>query len=224
MARKVARKERARTQSRQSNTPLIIGGVAIAVIAVGLLILLNVNLSSSAKPISIPAGSAGKTLGKPDAQVTIDEFADFQCPICGQADRTIQQLVPQYFDTGKAKVVFHNYAFIGPESQWAAEAADCAMDQNKFWEYADYVFTHQAGENKGAFSKDNLKGFAVQVGLDTAAFNTCFDSGKYTDSVKQEKTQGDQLGIQATPTFFIKGQKFEGVPSNFGSLINSYTH
>ncbi len=99
MARKVTRRERARTQTRSSNTPIIIGGVAIAVIVVGLLVLLNLNVNSSAKSLNIPAGSAGKTLGKPDAQVTIDEFADFQCPICGQADRTLQQLVPQYMDT-----------------------------------------------------------------------------------------------------------------------------
>ncbi len=221
MARKTARK--VRVQTRQNNTPLIVGGVVIAVIIVGLLILLNLNLGTTTQTLAIPEGSVGKTLGKPDAPVTIDEFADFQCPICGQADRTIQQMVPQYFDTGKAKLVFHNYAFIGDESQWAAEAADCSADQNKFWDYANYVFTHQAGENKGAFSKDNLKGFAKALGLDTNAFNTCSDSGKYTAEVKQEKLQGDQLGIRATPSFFIKGQKYEGIPSNFGAIINSYT-
>ncbi len=135
----------------------------------------------------------------------------------------LHQLAPQYIDTGKAKVVYHHMAFIGNESQWAAEAAECAGDQNKFWDYADYVFTHQAGENVGAFSRNNLKGFAVQVGLDTNAFNACFDGGKYTQAVKQETQQGQQLGIRATPTFFINGQRITNLPTadDFGRMIDS---
>ncbi len=135
----------------------------------------------------------------------------------------LQQIAPKYIDTGKAKVVYHYMTFIGPESQWAAEAAECANDQNKFWQYADYVLQHQAGENAGAFSKDNLKGFASKVGLDTATFNACFDSGKYTQQVKNESAQGQARGVRATPTFFVNNQKFEGLLSaqQFGQLIDS---
>jgi protein-disulfide isomerase len=134
----------------------------------------------------------------------------------------LQQLAPKYFDTGKAKVVYHHFPFIGPESQWAAEAADCAGEQGKFWPYALYVLTHQAGENVGAFSRDNLKSFAVQVGLDTNAFNACFDSGKYTAAVKQEMSQGEQLGLTGTPTFFVNGRRVE-LPTvdQFGQIIDS---
>ncbi len=123
----------------------------------------------------------------------------------------LRQIAPQYIDTGKAKVVYHNYANIGPESTWAAEAADCAGDQNKFWDYATYLLEHQAGENVGAFSKDNLKNFAAQLKLDTATFNTCLDNDKYAAAVKQELAQGQSQGVRATPTFFINGQKFEGM-------------
>jgi protein-disulfide isomerase len=135
----------------------------------------------------------------------------------------LHQLAPKYIDTGKAKVVYRQFAQIGPESQWAAQASECAGEQNKFWAYADYLFTHQAGENQGAFSQNNLKGFAGLVGLDTNAFNTCFDSGKYTDVVTQETNEGRQRGVKATPTFFFNGQRVEGVlpVDQFAAMIDS---
>jgi protein-disulfide isomerase len=135
----------------------------------------------------------------------------------------LQQIAPKYIDTGKAKVVYHYMTFIGPESQYAAEAAECANDQGKFWVFADYVLGHQAGENAGAFSKENLKGFAPKVGLDTTQFNACLDSGKHANAVQQESQQGQALGVRATPTFFINGQKIEGLLSaqQFGQYIDS---
>ncbi len=113
--------------------------------------------------------------------------------------------------------------FIGPESGWAAEAAECANEQGKFWDYANYVLTHQAGENVGAFSKENLKGFAQKVTLDMAKFNACFDSGKYAQMAQSENAQGQSRGVRATPTFFVNGQKIEGLLSaqQFGQLIDS---
>lgn len=106
-----------------------------------------------------------------------------------------------------------NFAFLGDESQWSAEAAECAGDQNAFWDFHDYLFTHQNGENKGAFSKDNLKAFAADMGLDTDAFNTCLDTGKYTQLVKDQTSLGRQLGISSTPTFAINGQAIVGAQS-----------
>ncbi len=134
----------------------------------------------------------------------------------------LHQIAPKYIDTGKAKVVYHNFANIGPESQWAAQAADCAGDQGKFWEYADYLLSHQAGENAGSFSQANLKGFAQALKLNADLFNACLDSGKYQAAIQQEKTQGASLGVQATPTFFVNGQKIEGAPSadRLGALLD----
>lgn len=135
----------------------------------------------------------------------------------------LRQIAPQYIDTGKAKVVYHHFASIGPESTWAAEAANCAGEQNKFWEYTWLVFDNQAGENQGAFSRAHLKEFAARLTLDATAFNTCFDSDKYQTAIQQEKTQGLGLGVQATPTFFINGQKYEGAlsASQMTRLIDS---
>lgn len=135
----------------------------------------------------------------------------------------LQQLAPKYIDTGKAKVVYHHFEFIGQESQWAGEAADCAAEQGKFWPYALYILSHQAGENVGAFSRDNLKGFAKQVGLDTNAFNACFDSGKYVEVVKQETQEGQQRGVRGTPTFYVNGKQLANLPTadQLGQIIDS---
>jgi protein-disulfide isomerase len=112
-------------------------------------------------------------------------------------------------------------AFLGEESKWAAEAAECAADQNKFWEYHDKLFASQNGENQGAFAKDNLKKFASDLGLDTAQFNECVDSGKHTDLIQTDTSTAQQIGVQSTPSFLVNGTPLVGaVPStDFQSLI-----
>lgn len=218
MARTNKTKGRYQPQSGGPNWLLLAGGGALVLVA----ILIVVNLVFAQAPAQVVA-TPGRVLGKENAPVTIQEYADFQCPICGQANTVMRQLAPQYIDTGKAKLEFHYFAFIGAESQWAAEAAECATDQSKFWEYSDYVYKHQAGENQGAFSRANLKAFAGAVGLDMAAFNACFDGSKYTELVKRETEEGRSRGVRATPTFFIGGQKYEGLLSaaQFGQIITT---
>ncbi len=137
----------------------------------------------------------------------------------------LHQIAPKYLDTGKAKVVYHNFVAIGSESMWAAEAAECANEQGtgRFWEYANYVFEHQNGENRGAFSKDNLKNFAVALKLDTAKFNSCLDTDKYASQLRDETAQGKNKGVQATPTFFINNQIYPGLltAGQFSQLLDN---
>lgn len=115
-----------------------------------------------------------------------------------------------------------HFAFLGDESQWAAEASECAGDQDKFWEFHDYLFSHQNGENQGAFSQDNLKAFAKELGLDTTAFNDCLDTGKYTTLVQDQTQMGRQLGVTSTPAFAINGQTMVGAQpfENFQTIID----
>ena len=149
--------------------------------------------------------------GNANAPVVIIEFADFQCPFCGQyAASTAPQIEEQYIKTGKARFGFMNFAFLGDESNWSAEAAECAADQNKFWEFHDKLYSSQSGENKGAFNKDNLKKFAQELGLDTSTFNTCLDSGKYTALIQADTQASSALGVQSTPTFLVNGQPVVG--------------
>lgn len=105
---------------------------------------------------------------------------------------------------------YQHFAFLGPESKWAAEASECAADQEAFWEYHDLLFDNQAGENGGAFSMDNLKRFAGELGLDTAAFNECLESGKYTSIVDTETSTAQSLGVRSTPSFLINGKPVVG--------------
>ena len=219
------------TRLRRIDRRWAFGGVIAAVLLLVALVAASLTLSPLQPLTSSAAAVLTSTMsecgspecGQANAPVTIEIYSDFQCPYCARADAVLQQLAPKYIDTGKAKVSYRNFIFIGTESEWAAQAAQCAAEQNKFWTFADYLFTHQAGENTGAFSRDNLKKIAAQIGLSASAFNTCFDSGKYAAQVNQETSEGQQRGVQATPTFFINGQRYEGVLSfdQLASLIDA---
>ena len=108
---------------------------------------------------------------------------------------------------------YQHFAFLGPESQWAGEASECANEQGAFWEYHDKLFDSQSGENQGAFTKDNLTRFAVELGLDAKAFDECLDSGKYTSIVQNETKAAQSLGVRSTPTFLINGKSVLGAQS-----------
>jgi protein-disulfide isomerase len=113
---------------------------------------------------------------------------------------------------GRARIVFHHLAFLGQESLWAAEAAECAREQGRFWDFHDALFAAQAGENRGAFGRDTLRRLAAELGLDTAAFNACVDSGRAAAAIQAEVAAGRAKGVRVTPTLFVAGQKIEGVP------------
>ena len=115
-----------------------------------------------------------------------------------------------YVKTGIVRFGYQHMAFLGPESKSAAEASECADEQGKFWEYHDVLFANQSGENQGAFSKDNLKKFATDLKLDTAKFNACVDSGKYSATVENDTAYAQTLGVTSTPAFLINGQSLVG--------------
>lgn len=149
--------------------------------------------------------------GDPNAPVTIVEFADFQCPHCGRFFIQTEPLIEeQYMQSSKVRFGYFHFAFLGPESNWAAEAAECASDQDKFWEYHDKLYDSQSGENQGAFNKDNLKKFAEELRLNTSAFNECLDSGKYTQLIQDESSMASSIGVRSTPMFLINGQAIIG--------------
>lgn len=157
--------------------------------------------------------SVGKlpVLGKENAKVTVIEFADFQCPFCEKwFTESAGNLIKDYVNTGKVRFAYRHFAFLGEESNWAAEASNCANDQGKFWQYHDYLFKNQKGENQGAFTKDKLKGFASVLGLNTSAFNSCLDNGKYVSAVADDTAAGQTAGVTGTPTIFVNGQAIVG--------------
>jgi protein-disulfide isomerase len=113
-----------------------------------------------------PVSTSDMTLGDSNAKVTIILYEDFQCPFCGKFfSESEKNIRDTYVKNGDVRLVYRDFAFIGPESDRAAEGARCAAEQNKFWEYHDYLFSHQMGENQGAFSDTNLKSFAGSLKL-----------------------------------------------------------
>jgi len=116
----------------------------------------------------------------------------------------------QYIDTGKVTFVYKHMAILGQESVWAAEASECAADHGKFWEYHDLIFTRQSGENQGAFTKENLLGFAKELNLDMSKFEPCLKNDQTLDRVQADTQEGQQAGVRGTPTFFINGQPIVG--------------
>ena len=114
-----------------------------------------------------PVSEKDFVLGNQNAPITIVLYVDFQCPFCGKFFKETEQTVlANYVKDGKVKLVSRDFAFLGDESLKSAEATRCANDQGKFWEYHDYLFTHQKGENRGDFSNLNLKTFAKELGLE----------------------------------------------------------
>ena len=116
----------------------------------------------------------------------------------------------QYVKSGKVRFGYIHFAFLGAESFAAAEASECAAEQERFWEYHDLLFESQNGENQGAFSEENLIKFAGQVGLDVDQFTQCLKDGKYTELVQTESQFGRSIGVQSTPSFLVNGTPIVG--------------
>ena len=156
-------------------------------------------------PVNVSVGNL-PALGNKDAKVKVVEFADFQCPFCEQwFSQVMPQLKKDYIDTGKIAFYWRDYPFLGQESNYAASAARCANDQGKFWDFHDYLYTHQGQENSGAFSKDNLKQFAATMGLNTDQFNSCLDADKFSKDYQTDLSDGQKAGVNGTPTVFVNG-------------------
>ncbi|MEX1171657.1 MAG: thioredoxin domain-containing protein [Chloroflexota bacterium] len=150
-------------------------------------------------------------LGDAAAPVLIREYGDFQCPSCGAFARGIApQIRAAYIDTGLARLAWHDFAWIGPESRDAANAARCAGDQGQFWAFHDALYQNQAGENAGAFSRDRLKAFGDALGLEPTAFHACVDGDRYGAAVQADFAEVRRNGFNGTPTFVIGDQRIVG--------------
>lgn len=174
--------------------------------------------SAAAVADIMKVGGRDIVLGDANAPVTLVEYLDYQCPFCGKFFLETQRLiVNDYVNSGKARIVFRNFPFLGPESFAAAQAAECAEDQNQAVAYHDALFkakyaeeTGGGSENDGSMRKSFFIKLAQQLNLDVPAFTSCIDSAKYAGQVDQEKAAGVSAGVKSTPTFFVNGQLIEG--------------
>lgn len=153
-------------------------------------------------------------LGDSKAPVTLVEYGDYQCPFCGRFfTQTEPKIRDVYIKTGKVQMIYRNLAFLGPESQEAAEAAECAKDQKKFWPYHDEIFNvevEDGEEHNGNLNRDLFLKIARDLGMDAAAFTACYDGNKYAEKVKKETADAQAAGVNATPTNFVNGELVRG--------------
>src|SRR5437899_11709015 len=163
------------------------------------------NLTSSASgPLS--STSVTPVRGAANAPVTIFEFGDFQCTFCRQWFlNTEPQIVQNLVNTGKVKLVWKDFDYYGPDSTSASEAAYSAGEQGKFWQFHNYLYSHQGTPNSGWASRANLMSFAQSLGLNMTQFNLSFNSGKYDSLIKNNFADGQKLGANGTPTFVVLG-------------------
>jgi protein-disulfide isomerase len=159
----------------------------------------------------VRADAASK--GRADAPVTIVEFSDFQCPACGQAFRDLHELLARRTDV---RLVFRNFPLdsscndalpraLHPDACLAASAAECARQQNRFWEYHDRLF-----ENQHTLDRESLFRYGREVGLDVATFRSCLDDPATRAHITDDIRAGIAAGIESTPTLFINGRRIDG--------------
>lgn len=153
-------------------------------------------------------------LGDAKAQITFIEYGDYQCPFCARFfGQTEPLLIKDYVNTGKVKFVFRNFQFLGSESFAAAEAAECAKDQGKFWAYHDALYSAEetdGRENNGNLNRDLFLKLASDLKLEGSAFAKCIDGKKYADQIKQDSAAAQSVGVDSTPISFVNGQKIQG--------------
>jgi protein-disulfide isomerase len=204
-----------RAQKKRQQRKLIVGTMIGAGVLLVFLLLLPVILEAT-RPVGeivVPEliehqAVDFNTMGDPNAPVKMAIFSDFQCPFCKVfADDTEQAIIEQYVDTGKVFLVYVPYGpggnYIGPESLAAANAAFCAADQGKFWEYKQFIFANHTGENVGDYTNKRLTAFAEKLGLDMDQFNSCFKSQKFEEKLNEGIAEGRALGAGGTPAFYF---------------------
>lgn len=197
-------KSRRRQKQQQRRTLIIVGGVIVLAVA-GAFILSSGN--AKAGQVSPERLTLDPSIGPEDAPITITEFGDFGCPACRAWHNAgiREQLVATYGD--QIRFVFKDYPVITAQSPRAAEAAQCALDQDLFWEYHDYVY-----ENFMGLFEPDLQFYATQVGLDVDEFESCLNAKLHTGTVRTDWEEAQQLGLPGTPSFLVNGQPLAGVP------------
>jgi len=180
--------------------PIIIGIIVGGVLG-------TYGISSNDSEIITPAKlieNGSPFLGNPDAPITILEWGDYQCTFCYKFHQNTLKIIDEdYIKTGKVKMVFKDFPLNGPDSKLAAEASYCAQDQQKYWQYHDELYRNWGGERTGWITREALSEFAQTVNLDIEKFNECLDDGKHESRVNSLYAFGNNIGVDATPSFLV---------------------
>ena len=156
--------------------------------------------------LDIILGNGSPILGDSNAPITLVEFGDYQCHFCNVFfHSTESDIVEEYIEKGKVRMIFKDYNIIGPDSINASHAAHCAADQGLFWEYHDLLYSNWTGENNGWAGFENLVIFAEEIGLDMQQWRSCMIDKPHTDIITSSNQDARSLGLDGTPAFFVIG-------------------
>ena len=192
-------------------------GVIFGILVISIIALIATSMSSSSNEtfdvdMTRTHGSISTAMGSPIlgdllAPITIVEFGDYQCHQCYNWFHDTKPMITRdYIETGKANLVFVDFAFLGKDSPKAAQATYCADDQNMYWEYHNSLYTFQESKiDNGWANSERLKSFAFNLNLDMTLFDECLDSEKYSKRVQYNSQQARDNGVRGTPGFFIVG-------------------
>ena len=219
-----------RQRERARNRVLVIALVVVgALLIVGVLIIPSINnaragasatqTAQNSTPIpvltivprTINATVDGVHLGDPNAPVKVDVYEDFRCSACLYYTTNYEPaIITDYVETGKVYYTFHSFIVIdgndgSDASLRSANAAMCAAEQGKFWEYHDTLYTNQTSESASLFTNDRLTTMAQNLGLDMTSFNQCFSAKKYNSDIQNDVAKGMNLSINGTPSIFVNG-------------------
>ena len=155
--------------------------------------------------LSVPVSGKDHAEGSENAQVTLVEYGDYECPYCGEAYKIVKKIQEQMGE--KLRFVFRNFplAQSHPHAMHAAEAAEIAAENGKFWEMHDALY-----ENQNALDDASLKSYAKEIGLNAGKFSEDLESGKFEEKVQADFMSGVESGVNGTPTFFINGARHNG--------------
>jgi len=227
--REEIRARRRRNEQRQRNIMLAMAVGGALIIAAALIVpsLTPVEITEI-EPKTINARIDGTSIGEADAPVQIDVWEDFQCPACARYSSEIEsQVITTFVEAGLVLYTFHHYPFIDSqsatkESQQAANASMCAMEQGRFWDFKDILFANWNGENLGAFSDKRLLAFADSLNLDMVDFKACFNENRYEAEIAADYQAGLAIGVSGTPSVFVNGvQLTPGYVPGFEDISNA---
>lgn len=185
---------------------IIIAGALIA----GAVVFTNTR-NNAPKKTEQPKIEAGinPVRGNKNAKVEIVMFSDYQCSFCGRGESVVSEIAKAY--PKDVKIAFRNFPLeMHKYAEKAAEAAECAMEQQKFWEYHDLLFAKQEEWSGSKDASVEFKKYAKSLKLDSGKFDSCLDTNKYSDAIKKDLTDGETAGVSGTPSFFVNGEILVG--------------
>jgi len=203
-----------RQREQRMRTFLTIGGILLLLV----LVFSLPAIVDAFKPITMITPremplADGKAVGDPNAPVVVEVFSDFQCSACKRFAAEAEPLLLEsdYVANGQVYFIFRHFPFLDDnalvkESDQAANASMCALEQGQFWNYHDMIYANWAGENTGAFSDKFLLSLADALELNMTDFKACFEENRYAGQINQDVELGGQMNVTGTPAVFVNGQ------------------